>query len=101
MMETDKEFKRLLTRLPKKIQNADLFGFYLLAKEAGRQQGQDALEQALMSDATIEAAFDTFGWGRRKKVFTITQRNLIREILRIAKERMAKKREASDESEQR
>ncbi|VVC00933.1 Uncharacterised protein [uncultured archaeon] len=56
-----------------------------------KKEAVSTFEAELLSDSTIEAALKGFGWGSRmKKASIITQRAVMREIIRIAKEKMEK-----------
>ena len=81
---------QLWNRLPKKKTGA-IIRLYRLAENAGRQAALSAMKKELLSDSTIEAALQSFGWGRRyKKASLITQRAVLRETVRLAAEKMGK-----------
>ncbi len=90
-MTTNGEIMKLWGSLPKSItQDEAIVQFYRAAEAAGRQQAISAVEAELLSDSTIETALSSFGLGRKKKASTITTRAVMREALRIAKEKAEK-----------
>ena len=72
-----------------------IIGFYRAAEDAGKLSGRQAavsaMENELLSDATLESAIAAFGHGRHDKRSTITMRAVMREALRIAKEKVENK----------
>ena len=92
-MATDEEILRVWGSLPNKMKRDEaVIRLYRAAEEAGemaaRSAGIAAIGKELLSDATLEAAMNSFGWGRRDKRSTITMRAVMREALRIAKEKI-------------
>ena len=91
-MASDEEIIQLWGSFPKKKARSEaIIGLYRMAEDAGKQVGLSALETELLSDATLESAMNSFGWGRRDKRSTITMRAVMREALRIAKDKTEKK----------
>lgn len=89
-MATDEEILQSWNSLEKMKQNEAIIHLYRLAEAAGRKTGISDFEQELFSDPTIEAALKNFGWGSRMKGGLITQRAVLREAVRIARERLKK-----------
>ncbi|VVB57675.1 Uncharacterised protein [uncultured archaeon] len=90
-MATDDEIKQSWKRLGASGKEADAaVQLYRQAEREGRLAGISALEAELSSDAAIQSALDTFGWGRRNKTSLITMRALLREIVRVAREKSAR-----------
>jgi hypothetical protein len=87
-MATDEEILRLWGTLPKTEKSDEaIIRLYRIAEDAGRQAGLSAMEEELLSDATIKASTEAFRWGKRSKASTITLRAVMREAARIAKEK--------------
>ena len=87
-MASDEEIIKLWGSLPKGSKQAEIIiSLYRAAEKEGRQEAILALEAGLLSDASIEAAMQTFGWGRKDKRSTITMRAVMREAIRLAKEK--------------
>ncbi len=90
-MATDEEILKLWGGSAKKKEDAQaIVRLYRLAENTGRQEGSSALEKEILTDATIEAAYGLFGFGKRDKRSTITQRAIMREAFRIAREKAGK-----------
>lgn len=95
-MATEEEISQLWNSFPKKLKQEEaIVRLYRLAEKEGRQAGMSAMEKELLSDATIEAALQAFGFGRHKRdsvkrAGIITQRAVLREAIRIAIEKMKK-----------
>ncbi len=88
-MATDEEIMRLWGRFPKTGKQPEaIIRLYRAAENEGKQAGLLSLESELTSDATIESALKTFGWGRRNRTSLITMRALMREAIRLAKEKV-------------
>lgn len=92
-MATDEEIIQLWGSLPKKTKKADaIIRLYRMAENEGRRAGISALEKELLSDSTVGAALQAFGWGRKNKTSLITMRAVMREALRMAKEKTEKQK---------
>ncbi len=90
-MATNGEIIKMWNRLAEGAkQDEAIVQFYRAAEAAGRQQAISVIEAELLSDSTIETALSSFGLGRKKKASTITTRAVMREALRIAKEKSEK-----------
>ncbi|MFA6048410.1 MAG: hypothetical protein WC792_00490 [Candidatus Micrarchaeia archaeon] len=90
-MATDGEIIQLWKSLPEKTRNTEgAIKIYRLAEDAGRNEGISAFEKELSSDATIETALKTFGWGSRFKGSLITLRAVLKEAGRLAREKAGK-----------
>ncbi|GEM_PF-2074803 len=90
-MATDKEIRQLWDSFSEKMKQPDtVIHFYRHAENEGKQEGLLEMEKELVSDSPIEAAIQVFGFGRRNKAGTITQRAVIREATRIAIENIKK-----------
>lgn len=91
-MATDGEIIRMWESLPKDLKPQEAAAqLYRIAQEAGKKDCLAALEKELLSDATIEEATGLFfGLGRYKKAGTITQKAIMREAFRLAKEKARK-----------
>lgn len=61
-----------------------VISLYRLAESSGRLDGILAMEKELLSDATLEAAMQTFGWGRQKRASIVTLRAILKEAANIA-----------------
>ncbi len=88
-MATDEEILKLWKNTSgngKQEQAKAIIEFYRLAEK----EGVERLEKELLSDATIDAALKTFGWGRGDKRSTITTKAVVRETLRLAREKAGK-----------
>ncbi len=89
-METDEEILKFWKSFPKKANCGEVAEFYRAAKLAGKKELLGDLEKELASDETIESAMQLFGWGRKSKASTITLRAIVRELLRIARQKTLK-----------
>jgi hypothetical protein len=56
----------------------------------GFEAGISAMEKELLSDATVEAALQPFGWAHTDKRTLITLRAVLREAIHLAKEKAGK-----------
>jgi len=91
-MATDEEILQLRASFPAKTKPDEaVIRLYRAAGNAGQQAALSAMEKELLSDATIESALKTFGWGRRNRTSLITMRALMREAFRLAAEKAGKK----------
>jgi hypothetical protein len=84
-MATDTEILDLWNNPPIRMKKEEaIISFYHQARKAGAQEGMLALEQELLTDATIETALKTFGWGRGRKESLIATRAVLRGAIQIA-----------------
>jgi len=86
-MATEDEITRLWGSFPEKKAEA-IIHLYRLAENDGKQTGISVMEKELLSDATIEAAIRTFGWGSNRKASVIASRALMRAAIDIAKKKI-------------
>ncbi len=56
----------------------------------GFEAGISAMEKELLTDATVEASLQPFGWAHKDKRTLITLRAVLREAIRLAKEKVGK-----------
>jgi len=90
-MATEKEIKQAWERLPKGISQPDaIVRFYRMAENAGEKECLSGMEKKMLSDSTLKAALQTFGWATRSKLGVITLKAVIREVLLIATEKAEK-----------
>ncbi len=90
-MATDEEIIQLWNSFPKKMKEDDaIIRLYRLAEDTGKKESSLSIEKELVSDSTIETAIKTLGWGRNNKASIVAQKAVLRQVLRIAMEKVKK-----------